>query len=236
MRKMLQTVWLSVVLLLVCLSSTGFGTAQDAGGLHLYQGIPMEGTTPDTVSQILLENLNAVFEVSEVVWSGKAYDIKDSGYEWNLQADFDENYIGINRILLNSAQPARMSADEFPARVQSDFLQFLDVEARLTALYGEPDSRYFYTVHDPDGKTRKYMLQGGVWALEPMLNVCEQDHWFWAYSLWGNVLLKAWVDRDNTNTLGQCLSRVMLYYYPDLKTADGILAVAIGVYPPDGRE
>lgn len=230
MLKKCLSVCLSVTLLVITLYA-GSGLAESAGEPHLYQQIPMQGTTPDEVSQLLLEKTSAAFTLSDASWSGYAYGIEDFGYPWNLQLDFNENYSGVERILLSSAQSARVAPDEFSERLSSDLQQFIDVETQLTALYGEPDARYFFITGQQDGKTHKYMFQSGTWELNQMLNVCDESPWFWAYSLWNNVMLKAWVDWESPNVNGNYLSRVMLYYYPAIDSTEGMLAAPIEQYP-----
>jgi len=217
-----------VILVLLC--CTGYGPADSADAVHLYRNIPMQGTTPVEVSDILMESAGVGFVLSDASWSGYAYGMKDFGYTWNLQLDFNENYRGVERILLSSAQSARVTPEAFADRLSSDLLQFIDVENQLTALYGEPDARYFFIVSRQDGKTHKYMFQNNLWELEAMMNVCQDSPWFWAYSIWNNAMLKAWVDCETPNVNGDYLSRIMLFYYPEIDLSEGVLAFPIEPY------
>ncbi len=236
MRKSVLSLCLSIVIATACLFGTGYGLAEDASGLYLYQGIPVKDTTPEIVSKILLEKKGVPFETSSVVWSGNAYGIEEFGYEWNLQLDFNENDIGMNRLLLSSAQSARVSPDDFRNRIQSDLGQFVDVESRLTALYGEPDNRFFYVANRQSGKSERVMFPSGRWETEPMTSVCEKERWFQSFSVWGNVVLQSWVDWKKPNVAGEYLSRVMLYYYPDMQSTAAIKTAAVGQYPSAGED
>jgi hypothetical protein len=231
MCKKYLSLYLSAVLFIVSLFSTGYSLAENKGELHLYLGIPMGGATPKIVSQILLDEKEVSFETSKVVWSGNAYGIKDFGYEWNLQLDFEEDYTDVNRILLSSAQSARMDPEVFRERMQSDLRQFIDVEGQLTTLYGEPDSRFFYATNEQNGKSEKVMFQSGMWEIGQMMSICEKDLWFQSFSIWGNVVLQTWVDWKKPNATGEYLSRVMLYYYPDMQTTSAMIASSITPYP-----
>lgn len=215
MRKKDLVLCMGVVIMLIILSCTGYGLAENEDGLHLYQGIPFEGTTQEAVLQILLKKTGVPFEVSNTVWSGNAYGIMDFGYKWNLQLDFNENYIGTDRILLSSAQSARVALTDFQERLRSDLLQFIDVEGQLTALYGEPDYRFFFMKNIND----KYMFPSGAWDVEQMMGVCEAHLAFKSFSIWGNVVFQTWIDALDFRYAEKPLSRVMLYYYPEIMPA-----------------
>ncbi len=231
MCKKYLSLYLSAVLFIVSLFSTGYSLAENKGELHLYLGIPMDGATPKIVSQILLDEKEVSFEASKVVWSGSAYGIKDFGYEWNLQLDFEEDYTDVNRILLSSAQSARVDPEVFRERIQSDLHQFIDVERQLTTLYGEPDSRFFYALNQQSGKSERVMFQSGMWESSQMISICEKDLWFQSFSIWDNVVLQTWVDWKKPNVDGKYLSRIMLYYYPNMQVTSAITGSSVATYP-----
>lgn len=156
-----------------------------------------------------MEKADASFRVSNEIIDGKL-EIFDFGYPWTLQTDFLGKK-GIDRMLLSSAQTARVEPEDWPARLRSDLLEFMDVEGQLTALYGEPDERFFFM---NDGK-EKYMFADGTWEIEPMLSVYQEYRVFRSFSLWGNVVLQTWVDSLNARYADKPLSRVMLYFYPE---------------------
>ena len=230
LQKGMQRYLALAILISQFLCSTA-GMAQEAGDLHLYQGIPMEGTTPEMVSKILWVQKGVPFEVATQVWSGNAYGVEDFGYRWNLQLDFNKDDTGVNRILLSGAQPARVEPEAFSNRVQTDLLQFIDVEKQLSALYGEPDIRFFLTVGLANPAGERWMFESGDWEIEPMAEVCEQNLQFQSFSVWGNVVLQTWVDRKKPNVEGKYLSRVMLYYYPELQATDAMRAATVAMYP-----
>ncbi len=207
MPKRMGIVFLTVSLLLSSLFF-GYGLAENDGSLHLYREIPFETPTQEAVLEALLEKADASFRVSNEIIDGKL-EIFDFGYPWTLQTDFLGKK-GIDRMLLSSAQTARVEPEDWPARLRSDLLEFMDVEGQLTALYGEPDERFFFM---NDGK-EKYMFADGTWEIEPMLSVCQEYRVFRSFSLWGNVVLQTWVDSLNARYADKPLSRVMLYFYP----------------------
>ncbi|MEG1776623.1 MAG: hypothetical protein RR367_08950 [Clostridia bacterium] len=215
--------FLGVILILNSLFCVGYGLAESEGALHLYQGIPFEATTREAVEEALLEKTDSPVQGSDSSASGKT-EIFDFGYPWTLQIDFEEANKGINRILLSSAQTARVALKDWPARLQSDLLQFIDVEGQLTNLYGEPDERFFFM----ESKKGNYMFPSGIWEIEQMLGVYQEYRVFHSFSLWGNVVLQTWVDSLNARYADKPLSRVMLYYYPDRMPS----AAPIAPFPP----
>ena len=232
MKKHLRTLFSFLsVLAILCFIFPANAKTKDGNTPHQYLGIPFAIASSDDVNRILLEEKGVPLEISSNAWSGTAYGIADFGYQWNMQVSLTESYIGVNRILLSSSQSARVNPEAFHSRLQSDFQQFIDVERQLTALYGEPDTRYFFIISKQDGKTHKYMFPNGTWKLRQMMRVCEEHSWFWAYSLWDNVLLKAWVDWESPNVAGDYLSRIMLYYYPEIDRTKGVYAVPVSQYP-----
>ena len=74
-----------------------------------------------------------------------------------------------------------------------------------------------------------------MWVAQQMLGLCDQGRILRARSVWGNVMLEAWVDHCKANVEGHYLSRIMLYYYPDLETTGAMASDPITVYaPPEG--
>lgn len=94
---------LSMALMSINLFCAGYSLTERGSGLHLYQGIPFEGTTLEAVSQILLEKTGVPFEVPKEVWDGTADGVLDFGHEWNLRLDFNKKDTRVNRILLSRA-------------------------------------------------------------------------------------------------------------------------------------
>ena len=209
MPKRMGIVFLTVSLLLSSLFFVGYGLAESDGSLHLYREIPFETPTQEAVLETLLEKTDASFQISNEMTDGK-FRIFDFGYPWTLQTDFLGKK-GIDRLLLSSAQTARVEPEDWPTRLRSDLLEFIDVESQLTALYGEPDERFFFM---NDWK-EKYMFEDGTWEIEPMLSVYQEYRVFRSFSLWGNVVLQTWVDSLNARYANKPLSRVMLYFYSE---------------------
>lgn len=149
--------------------------------------------------------------MSKEVWDGTADGVLDFGHEWNLRLDFNKKDTRVNRILLSSAQSARVAPEEFQRRLHSDLLQFIHVEGQLTDLYGEPEYRFFLMT----SRKEKYMFQSGAWDIQQMLSVCENYRVFHSFSIRENVVLETWIDALNHRYADKPLSRVMLSYHPD---------------------
>lgn len=198
---------------------------------YTYLNLDYASATADEAAAVLLTEKGVIFERSPKVLSGNADGVKEFGYDFRIQIGFKGNYATINRILLSSAQPVRVPPDEFAARIRSDFEQFLDMEKQLSALYGEPDRRFFYRERKSVGdKGGRYMFANGLWELDALLKVCGTDTYFKAYSIWDNVVLMAWVDGQKM-IRDTYMSRVMLTYYPRLKDTDALIKVKTAVYP-----
>lgn len=115
--------------------------AEESHEIHRFLDIPFDTSTPETVRQVLLEKEGV--QISIEAFETWIYGINEFGYPLCALFNFGSRGIGITRILLNSAQPARVEPDQFPLRFRSDMRQFIDMDAQLTALYGQPDIRYF---------------------------------------------------------------------------------------------
>lgn len=88
----------------------------------------------------------------------------------------------------------------------------MDMDSAITALYIQPDLRYF-----EGAVSERYMFRDGKWDLQQMITLCEKHHSFYAYTIWNNVVLHVWIDGKKPNVKGDYLSRILLYYYPDEK-------------------
>ena len=139
-------------------------------------------------------------------------------------------YKDVYRTLLSSAQVSCVIAEEFDGRVQSDLLQFIDVEDQLTAMYGKPDCRFFLT-NNEQNKTTRYMFQSGTWDMEQMLHIYEKELVVAHYSIWGNVVLRTWIDAKNEKVEGKYLTRIMLYYHPNMEITTNLIAAPIIQFP-----
>ena len=153
MKKRMGIVFLTVGLLLNGLLGVGCALAESDGSLHLYREIPFETPTQEAVLEVLLKKTDASFRVSNEIIDGKL-EIFDFGYPWTLQTDFLGKK-GIDRMLFSSAQTARVEPEDWPSRLCSDLLEFMDVEGQLTALYGEPDELLFH-----ERRERKVYVRG----------------------------------------------------------------------------
>lgn len=204
--------WIVALCILSFLLINPFGMAyiqaEESHGIRRYLDIPFDTSTPETVRQVLLEQKG--LSVSSEDLKTWVYGLNDFGFPLRAQFEFRGRGPGINRILLHSAQPARVEPDQFPLRFRSDLQQFMDMDCAITALYGQPDLRYF----EGDGSAR-YMFPDGEWDLQQTIALCEDQQSFYAYAIWNNVVLHVWIDEKKPNVKGDYLSRILLYYYPD---------------------
>ncbi len=226
-KALLRFFSLAAALILFCLPRAGYAdTAQE---LHLYLGIPFDAVTPAAVGQALLDSFG---EVTPGEYGD--YLVDDFGYAFRMTVSFHDDLKSAYRIFLGSAENGWGTDDEFPALIRRDILQFLDMEAQLTARWGGPDIRYFYTDttrYGLNGFTR-FMFPGGVWDAEQMMRVCEEDRYLVAFSQWGNATLRLWADWKNEKKFGY-LTKLDLYFdneLPDTQPPD------IVAYPPANIE
>lgn len=186
---------------------TAYVQAEEINEIHCYLGIPFDTSTPETVRQVLFEQEGIHVSSEELkTW---IYGINDFGFPLCALFQFRPRDAGIDRILLNSSQPARVEPEQFPLRFRSDLQQFIDMDSAITALYGQPDLRYF------EGSAARYMFKDEKWDLQQMIALCEKKQSFYAYTIWNNVVLHVWIDGKKPNVSGDYLSRILLYYYPD---------------------
>lgn len=199
-----------LMLALLLLSLLTIAVKASADEIHTYLNLSYTDTTAEEAAKILLDKRDVEFEVSQKVLSGKAQNVPEFGYLFDVQIDFRGKYRGINRILLHSAQPVRIPEKDFKQRALQDLQEFVDVERQLTEQFGKPDEQFFYI-----NKTGSYMFASGQWELEQFELLCLPGMIWKAYSVWENVVLHSWIDWSRPNVQGEYLSRVMLYYYPD---------------------
>lgn len=210
MKKQRLVALCILTFLLIHPFGAGYIQAEESNTLHQYLDIPFDTSTPETIRQVLLEQkgLDVSLEQLETWVDG----LNDFGFPLCAQFQLKGRGPGIHRILLTSAQPARVEPDQFPLRFRSDLQQFVDMDCAITAWYGQPDLRYF----EGSGSTR-YIFQDGKWDLPQMIALCEDQRSFYAYALWNNVVLQVWIDGKKPNVKGDYLSRILLYYEPDEK-------------------
>ncbi len=232
------------ILLLVCAILPAHGETDSS--LHLYLDIPFDTGTVEMVTDILAKEKNAIFEMNpNGVLTGYACNIEEYGYLFDLSIDFsdgqpqigysfesDEEIIrtppAIERILLHSLQPARITLQEAQERIPAEIRQYLDMVEQMTGQYGQPDVQYFKSSRMNGKKYINYMFEDGKWDSALMQQVIDTDHRLIAYTVWGNVVLELDVDLGVTYE-GVCISNIILYYYPADETAD--FQSIIEVYP-----
>lgn len=209
--KSITGICISLLLLLTGIIPSGIAEMENKGELHQYLEIPFESATPDAVSQILQKETG---EGNPDQYG--FYQITDFGYMWDLHVDFDEDQKSVNRVYLVRPESGWGESSEFEEKVQKDILQFIDMEAQLTVLYGEPDDRFFYTnvsKYNANYLTR-FMFPSGKWDAVQMMDVCKGDRYLVASSVWGNVELRVWVDWVNKKKFGY-LTKLNLFFFDE---------------------
>lgn len=184
---------------------------------HHYLDIPYDNATPEIISTILAEEKNVEFLLHpNGVLTGEAIGVNEFGYAFKFTHDFNDQFLGTYRISLTSAQPSSFSLEDCAERIPGDLSQYIDMEAQLTALYGEPDRRFFTTSLMNGLKYIRFMFPDGRWSLEHMQAVCDAHQQLKACTVWGNVMLEIRVDLTQPYTEGVFYSYIKLYYYPSV--------------------
>lgn len=224
-KNPIAMVCLMIALALTSFSTTGIAQEKNESEIHHYLDISFETTTPDEIPKILQEKTGSILTDEYGM-----YKITDFGYEFDMQVDFNENDVGVNRITLHRAGSGWRTETEFGGLVEHDILQFIDMEAQITTQYGEPDYRFFYTdgaKYNQSGFS-KFMFVDGKWNAAQMMKVCENDKYLVAYSTWGNAVLRVWVDWKNKGEYGY-LSQLDLHFDNEVFSTQK----SIAEYPPE---
>lgn len=233
MKEMAMRNKLIAVLLVLMMLLTKSAFADSENALHRYLNIPYETATPEMISSILLTEKNTTFELSPTgVLSGSANGLNEFGYSFDFRLDFDKNFFGCYRIRLTSDQPSQISKEECANRIPADLLQFIDMEAQLSNLYGVPDIRYFMSSRmNENEKYIRYMFADEKWTLANMQHVCKTDLRLKAYSVWDNVVLEINIDLTETYNSGVFYSYIQLYYYSDVEYINFMKKTVTETYP-----
>lgn len=226
MKKSIIGICMTLVLSLSFVTTFGIAQTENMPELHQYLDISFDNATPDEISKILQQKTGE----SNPDESG-SFQITDFGYSWDLHVDFNEDYRSANRIYLVRPGSGWGEGFEFEEKAQKDIAQFIDMEAQLTALYGEPDYRFFYTdvsKYNASYLTR-FMFPSGTWDAAQMMEVCKGDKYLVASSIWGNVELRVWVDWINKKKFGY-LTKLSMFFYDDVVFQTPTTIVE---YPPE---
>lgn len=192
---------------------------QDQPELHLFLDIPF-GVSVEDCAERIREETGLVGEYNTV----RQYNVKGIpylGYALDLQADPNTERITFTNGHL-IAKP-----EVFQEQFEQDVHQFVDMERSLTALYGEPDKRYFYI--EGNIPPTPLMFPSGTWDAEEMIAVQEAEGRLYAFSVWNNVLLEL---RAFSQRLmyGGFMTGIHLYYY-DKPAVDGYALNFSGTSP-----
>lgn len=156
------------------------------------------------------------------------------GYPMYVAVDnSDEQGRVIQRIRLNDAGEAWSDAEHYRDYTAQDVEIFVNLDKRLTELYGEPDRRYFGAGNGKYqlNKGEWFMFPDGQWGEERLMEVFDRDdHLFRAFSVWNNVILELWVRGDWETQFGFCnLLSVQYNGYEQTYTQDLLMVN----YPPE---
>jgi hypothetical protein len=221
----LSMFFLISLLIITCFSFSAYAQTENGGAIHQYLDIPFDNITTEGVDQIVLGKTGAI-EKNEFGY----YLISDYGYDFKMQVDFNEELFSINRIFLSTIENGWGKDDEFRTLIERDVLQFMDMETQLIGQYGEPDWRGFMTVaenYSLKGSTI-FMFSDSTWNTDQMMQVCNKDKYFIAYSTWGNVTLRLWVNWLEEYKRGY-LTKLDLYF---LRNLPQVTFPSIVEYPP----
>lgn len=209
--------WLQVIIVLLCSLITLIAAAETTNDLHLYLDIPFHSATPQTVAAVLSQQRNVTMEMDpDVVLTSYASGLTEWNYLFNLRWDFNEDLHSTYRVNLTSAQASSFSLDECAERIPADLTQYVDMEAQLTAQYGNPDHRYFTTSLMNGKKYIRFMFPEDCWTHDNLQSVCDTHRLLKAYTIWDNVMLEIKVDLTEPYSPGICYSTITLYYYPSV--------------------
>ena len=163
-----------------------FVTAVSAESLFLYHDIPFSLTSSSEVEQALTEVFG---EVENGEFGG--YRIHDFGYDLRLNVHFRANGNGIESLFLGSdgIHDFEEDIDSFRLLVQRQLDQILDMENRITQVYGEPSFRFFYTRIKGVPALTRFMFPDDDWNSERLMEVYEPIQYIEVYSVWNNMML-----------------------------------------------
>ena len=159
----------------------------------VFLDIPFKGATVESINDLLVSKGCYGFVKNPKVWSGDVESFQYLGYDCSIQFDFHGKE-DMSRVSIALNTEIWAQKDEFPALVEMYIQNFIDLDAKLSEMHGEPDVRWFKS---GDGKYRfhdsrtAFGPMDGVWDEESMMQVFHNDDWcFRAYSVWGNVVME----------------------------------------------
>ena len=195
--KILCLIWTLLV------SSLPLATAAQAeveNRIHLYGGISFDSTTAEEVENALQKTVGIISIDDEL----SMYRISDFGYNFDVHVDFLEKGAGIDRIALYKVGNYWGRDDQFRVLAEQDILQFLDMETQMIQRYGEPDFRFFYTDEEKYKQKifSRFMFPTDTWDAVRMMEVCDNDKYLVAHTIWGNITLRVWVNWIDERTQG----------------------------------
>ena len=215
MRRLLMLL-LSLLLLIPC--STSLAAQREP---YLYLDIPFSAISFEELADHLLAKKQVVLE--QPYSTADASGLKEFGQTFLFSAYYDPNG-AINRIVLKPEGEAFASGKAFAELVKQQANQFVDLDAQLSALYGEPDIRYFWAGKDKHRMTlyEAYMPDENDWTVEQLISVFENDRVLRARSVWNNVILEFWPDGAKRTPRGY-LTKLTLSY--ENRTIDGPIEI-----------
>lgn len=189
------------VLLLFCMPAV-CASAENLAAPFLYCEIPFENVAH-----------------SQIAENGMMVDFH--GYPMELLVDFVPNRNAISRILLSDS--GEIFADEagFRQMTFQDVEMFIDLDEKLSELYGEPDYRFF--VCGEKGRLQgneRFMFGDGQWSADGLMNVFDrEERTFRAWTIWNNVQLELWV-RGFRRTESGFSNLLTVSYFPKAQEYD----------------
>lgn len=192
------------------LLTTALSCAETTNDLHLYLDIPFSTFPVEELAQLLFEQKQAVLIQNSS--TAEAKGLQDFGSTFHFTAYYRSDD-RVNRITLRPEDADFADEDQFNTLVEQDIQQFVELDQQLTALYGEPDIRFFWAGKDryPMTMSEAFMPANNKWSFEELMHVFENDRVFRARSVWNNVILELWPDGIRKHPRGY-LTKLTLSY------------------------
>jgi hypothetical protein len=234
-RTLHSMLCLMAVLLITCLPFTGYAETGSDQTVHDFLGVSFTTATLAELEQALQSTYDVALTNNISIQCNTESPIEMFGYNLSVLVDFNEDFVGIQRILMYPAGRNIWADDDemLIGMLQQDFADYVALENTIIEQYGEPDIRFFHTDDTSDSfpYNTPFMFAGGQWDADLMMNVCRKGNGFMAYSVWGNIVLNHWVIWVPEDSPKKSKSYLRLYYY-NRPAMTGITPDDIVEYPP----
>ena len=122
--------------------------------MHYFLDIPFEGTTVENINELLIEKECHGFVKNPKVWSGTVDSFEYLGFDFYVQFDF-HGKDNMSRVSISPNKEVWGKGEEYRELVRNYVHDFIDLDMKLTEMYGEPDVRCFKS---GDGKSIHFWI------------------------------------------------------------------------------